>query len=211
MLRGFLAVIFGPIFLIGSSVLLFWNDGRAVQTARSLAEGRGLVVEATASAIDPANDGKLIHVNGPVEAKAPVRDPQFGVSATGLRLMRNVEMYQWKEESSSGRSSGESREYEYVRVWNSTRIDSSHFRRQEGHENPDMRFSRASFAATDAALGAFIAPTIIAIAWFWYRPLVSAVVVLLGLALAYAFKTLASRKAAQAVPADALVRPQMPS
>jgi hypothetical protein len=42
-------VLFGLILLLGSSVLLFWNEGRAVQTVRSLVEGRTLVVD-----VDPA-------------------------------------------------------------------------------------------------------------------------------------------------------------
>src|SRR5262249_31928200 len=46
------------------------------------------------------------------------------------------------------------------------------------------------------ALTAVIAPLVIAIAWFWYRPLVSAVVLAIGLVLAYGFKRLASQRAA---------------
>lgn len=155
MLRGVLAILFGPLFIIGSSVLLFWNEGRAVQTAHSLAEGRDLVIGVLTSSVDGTNEGKLIHVSGDVEAKLPLRDPQFTVSASGLKLVRNVEMYQWKEQSAN-RSSGDAHDsYDYVRVWNGSRIDSSHFRRKEGHENPEMRFTKASFTASDAALGAF--------------------------------------------------------
>jgi hypothetical protein len=38
--KSIAAVLFGLVLLAGSSVLLFWNEGRAVQTERSLAEGR---------------------------------------------------------------------------------------------------------------------------------------------------------------------------
>lgn len=155
MLRGIIGFLLGPVFILGSSVLLFWNEGRAVQTERSLAEGRALVVDVTPAKVDPALDGKLIHVGGDVTAKAPLRDPQFNVGGTGLKLVRNVEMYQWKEESSRGSSSDSRDRYDYVRVWNASRIDSSHFRNKENHENPEMRFSRASFTAKDATLGAF--------------------------------------------------------
>ena len=41
--------LFDIIFIIGSIILLFWNEGRAVQTARSLSEG-GKVVVGAASA-----------------------------------------------------------------------------------------------------------------------------------------------------------------
>ena len=49
--------------------------------------------------VDLANDGKLVHVSGDLKAGAPLADPDFAVSATALRLVRVVEMYQWKEES----------------------------------------------------------------------------------------------------------------
>ena len=45
-------------------------------------------------------------------------------------------------------------------------------------------------------LTAIVAPVVIAVAWFWYRPLVSAVVLAIGLVLAYGFKRWASQRAA---------------
>ena len=101
--KSIVAVLFGLILLVGSSVLLFWNEGRAVQTERSLAEGRGLVVTIEPARVDPANEGKLVHVNGEVKAVAPLRDPEFRVAVTALRLIRTVEMYQWKEEEHTQR------------------------------------------------------------------------------------------------------------
>ena len=54
-------------------------------------------------------------------------------------------------------------------------------------------------------LTAIVAPVVIAVAWFWYRPLVSVVVLAIGLALAYGFKSWASQRAAarKAQPAPA--------
>ena len=90
---SFMAVLFGLVMLVGSCVLLFWNESRAVQTARSLAEGRSLVIDIESGRVDSANEGKLVHLNGDVTAVAHLRDPEFGVAATGLRLVRSVEMY----------------------------------------------------------------------------------------------------------------------
>jgi hypothetical protein len=50
---------------------------------------------------------------------------------------------------------------------------------------------------------AVVAPIIIAIAWFWYRPLVSAGVLVVGFAVAYGIRTLAARRHARAAPAPA--------
>jgi hypothetical protein len=154
-------VLFGLFLLIGSSVLLFWNEGRAVQTERSLAEGRTLVVDVDAARVDPGNEGKVVHVGGDVKAGATLRDAEFGVSANGLRLVRTVEMYQWKEESHSethktlGGGEDTVTTYTYHLTWSGNPIDSSRFRRPDGHGNPPMRYRDASVTARDATLGAF--------------------------------------------------------
>ncbi len=122
-------VLFGLVLVVGSCIFLFWNEGRAVQTQRSLTEGASLVVPADPSRVDPANDGKLVHLSGDLKPGAPLTDPDFTVSATALRLARTVEMYQWKEESKSEtrKNTGGSEEtvttYEYVRTWSETRIE----------------------------------------------------------------------------------------
>ena len=92
-------VLFGLVLIVGSCVFLFWNEGRAVQTQRSLTEGASLVVPIDPARVDPANDGKLVHVSGDLKPGAPLADPDFAVSASALRLVRIVEMYQWKEET----------------------------------------------------------------------------------------------------------------
>jgi flagellar biogenesis protein FliO len=154
-------VLFGLILIVGSCVFLFWNEGRAVQTERSLTEGASLVVSADPARVDPANDGKLVHLSGDLKPGAPLADPDFMVSATALRLVRIVEMYQWKEESKSEtrKNFGGSEEtvttYEYHRVWSESRNDSSRFKRPEGHVNPQMAYRAASYASRDATLGAF--------------------------------------------------------
>lgn len=154
-------VVFGLVLIGGSAVFLFWNEGRAVQTQRSLTEGASVVVSVDPARVDSANDGKLIHVTGDLKAGAPLADPDFTVSATALRLVRTVEMFQWKEESKSEtrRNVGGSEEtvttYEYVRTWSDTRYDSSRFKRPEGHVNPQMRYRGASYSSRDATLGAF--------------------------------------------------------
>jgi hypothetical protein len=154
-------VLFGIVLVIGSCIFLFWNEGRAVQTARSLTEGAGVVVTVDPAKVDPANEGKLVHVNGDLNATTPLADPDFGVSAQGLRLLRDVEMYQWKEESKSEtrKTLGGGEEtvttYTYVRTWSDSRIDSSRFKEPSGHTNPEMRYQGTSVVARDATLGAF--------------------------------------------------------
>jgi len=154
-------VLFGLVLIVGSGIFLFWNEGRAVQTQRSLTEGASLVVSVDPARVDPANDGKLVHLSGDLKPGVPLSDPDFTVSATALRLVRTVEMYQWKEETKTEtrKNVGGSEEtvttYEYVRTWSDSRIDSSRFKRQEGHINPQMQYRGVSYSSRDATLGAF--------------------------------------------------------
>lgn len=158
---AFGGVIMGVIAILGGIILLGWNEGRAVQTERALNEGAGVVREVASDTIDPANEGELIHVSGDTSVGGPVSDSAWPVSADALRLVRNVEMYQWRETSRSetrtrlGGGEETVTTYEYDRVWSDTPQDSSSFRRPEGHQNPDFTMESASFTADNARLGAF--------------------------------------------------------
>ena len=94
-------VLFGLVALLVSVVLLFWNEGRAIHTTQGLAEGSGVVRSVSATSVDAANNGRLVHVVGDLTVAGPVADPDFGQRASGVRLLRKVEMYQWKEETQS--------------------------------------------------------------------------------------------------------------
>ena len=48
-------ILFGIVLIGLSCMLLFWNEGRAVQTTKSLNEGAGLVVDVGTGSVDPAN------------------------------------------------------------------------------------------------------------------------------------------------------------
>ena len=154
-------VLFGLVLIVAMCVLLFWNEGRAVQTARSLAEGIGLVVDVAPNTIDPAMESKLVHVSGEAKAQTPLIDPEFGVTASALKLDRKVEMYQWKQEEHSethkntGGSETTTTTYSYTRVWSDDMIDSQKFKQASGHNNPPMRYRATTLTARDATLGAF--------------------------------------------------------
>jgi hypothetical protein len=154
-------LVFGLIIFIGTVVGLFWNEGRAVTTTRSLHEGAGVMVAADASHINPANSGKFVHVTGDLKASAPLVDDTFGVSASAVRMDRIVEMYQWDEDqdtettSHAGGSQTKTTRYRYERKWSSTRIDSSRFKHSANHSNPPMRFQSKALTDENASLGAF--------------------------------------------------------
>jgi hypothetical protein len=158
-LKGML--LLGLVLVVASCIGLFWNEGRAVQTAESLAEGETLVGDIDPGRIDPANEGKLIHVTGTMKAGTAPNDTEFGVSADGLKLVRIVEMYQWQEEqkTETRKNVGGSEETvttnSYVRGWFRRPIDSSRFKVRDEHHNPAMRYRGADFMGGDVTLGAF--------------------------------------------------------
>ncbi|HWK64329.1 MAG TPA: TMEM43 family protein [Rhizobiaceae bacterium] len=154
-------VLAGVMLIAGMVWLLFWNEGRTIREARSLAEGADLVVSVDSASVDPSNEGRLIHVTGPVTTSAPLFDPIFGVRAEGIRLVRNVEMYQWKEEPISetvpkpGGGEETTTTYSYSKAWSDAPQDSSRFQVAAGHENPPMQIRGQRFQLSEAKLGAF--------------------------------------------------------
>ncbi len=154
-------LLIGLVLVPGSSALLFWNEGRAVQTAQSLAEGAGLVLPV--ERLDRANEGRLVHTAGPARITTPPRDPEFGAPPPDgtIRLVRSVEMFQWKEDQESetrnklGGGTETVTTYRYSRVWAEGRIDSARFRQPEGHQNPTPRQASRSFVAQGVTLNGY--------------------------------------------------------
>lgn len=157
-----MGVLVGLVMVPGSMVLLFWNEGRAVKDMKTLAEGRGQVVSISADAVDPAREGKLVHLGGLATTDETLTDPATGVSAQGIRLGREAEMYQWKEKKESrtrskvGGGSETETTYDYEKAWLPKLESSNDFKHAAGHENPgSMPIEGASFVAEQVTLGAF--------------------------------------------------------
>ena len=159
-------ILVGILLLLGAVALLWWNEGRAILTAKGLTEGAGLVVSVASDQIDPGNNGKLVHVSGRALTETALVDPDFPhMKAKALVLLRRVEMFQWREESQTketketGGSVVKETTYSYSRVWSSTLNDSSRFHLRNGHENPtSMPYGPLTLKASDARVGAFRLP-----------------------------------------------------
>lgn len=158
--NSFAGLLIGPLLVIGAVVLLWWNEGRAVQAIVGLKDAARQVVEADASGPSPANAKKLVHVVGPATAETPIQDPDVGIAFTGqVALARAVEMYQWKETKKEetkeelGGGTTTTTTYDYSREWSDDAIKSSEFRYPDGHQNPEMPFRSKRFSAADAKLG----------------------------------------------------------
>ncbi|HYU33683.1 MAG TPA: TMEM43 family protein [Thermoanaerobaculia bacterium] len=160
------SVLVGLALFVVAFPVLFWNEGRAVRTARSLEEGAGSVVSVPADQVNAGNEGKLVHLTGPVSTQGELTDPDFGVHAQGVKLVRHVDMYQWKqqEKSEKRKKLGGGEEtvttYTYSKDWSSEPIDSSSFQESNGHQNPGSFPVEASTEVADPVeVGAFTLST----------------------------------------------------
>lgn len=167
--NSIVGMLFGFVLLAVSVILLFWNEGRAVATAKSLREGAATVIDVPAENINSANESKLIHVTGETAVTEPLQDPIFNISEKALRLRRNIEVYVWKEkkESKSRDKIGGGKEttttYSYEKVWSPDLIKSGSFKSAEDHQNPTrLEIPKKEFVANNATLGQFrLTPQII--------------------------------------------------
>jgi Transmembrane protein 43 len=159
---SFVAVIFGIILFFASFVVLSWNEGRAVRAIGSLNSGARMVVSVPDGTVNPANQGRLVHLAGDVTVNRAAADPVFHVTAAGtIRLKRTVKMYQWEEsehsetQKNTGGSQTTTTTYTYKKVWSERPVDSSDFKHPSGHINPQMPLHSGVFNGDAVKLGAF--------------------------------------------------------
>jgi len=157
--------LFGLALLIGAIVTLFWNEGRSVATYQSLQEGLAAVVSTNAAKVDPALEGKLIHIQSKVMPNADVADPETGITgAAAIGLVRHVEMYQWVETESTktekklGGSEEEVKTYSYQKEWSDVAVASSQFKQPQEEVNPEFWLPSSTTYVDAAMLGAFNLP-----------------------------------------------------
>jgi Transmembrane protein 43 len=164
-----IGVLIGFLLVPASLILLYLNEGRAVTALVALEQGARQVVEISAGKLDATANGKLIHLSGDLTAQDPAKDTVFGVSGAGLvRLQRNVEMFQWREDKQSdshenvGGSKTTETTYIYRREWAPGPVNSNSFHHPEGHGNPQMPVGSTIFDGSGVKIGAYrLGPTIL--------------------------------------------------
>ena len=131
---SFKKILTGLLLLVVGTVLLFWNEGRTVKTAKMLKHASKECVHLPdPAAVDPSFDGKMVHVNGFATTDEVLTDSYFGVFGTAVKLIRSVEYYQWVEHSSTttkdkiGGGQETTTTYTYSKEWVSSPVNSSSF------------------------------------------------------------------------------------
>ncbi|XP_054335889.1 transmembrane protein 43 isoform X2 [Pongo pygmaeus] len=143
----------GLMAFLLSFYLIFTNEGRALKTATSLAEGLSLVVSPDSiHSVAPENEGRLVHIIGALRTSKLLSDPNYGVHLPAVKLRRHVEMYQWVETEESREYTEDEQvkketRYSYNTEWRSEIINSKNFDREIGHKNPSA-MAVESFTAT---------------------------------------------------------------
>jgi len=149
--------------------LLWYNEGVAIKTHRSLNEANDAFVKLhSATDINPDFDGRLVHASHQLSVDTPVSDSEFGLSRPSISLRRSVETFQWVEHKKTKETklqNGETRvetTYSYTREWKEGNTDSgsfqhSHGRRGEQHYNPAsiVSYRSQSWTASGVKLGLF--------------------------------------------------------
>lgn len=155
-------VLVGLVLFIAAFPVLFMNEGCAVKTARDLASLGKESISVEAAKVDPANNGKPVHMTGEAKTAETLTDEALNYSANAIHLSRSVEMYQWIEKKSSktekkvGGKEETVTTYSYEKGWSSTAIDSSTFKKPNGHQNPGaLPYEAKKLSAKEVTLGAF--------------------------------------------------------
>jgi len=111
-------VILEIILFVASFFVLYWNEGRVY-----LSQVAQKAVEIVATANNPAAEGKLVSVTGTVTSSELLGDNLYLQPGKYLAASRNVEMFAWKENSSTkkkkkvGGSETITTTYSYSKGW----------------------------------------------------------------------------------------------
>lgn len=134
-------ILFWIVLIIASILLLWWNEWRTIDVTQWLAEWEKITVDWKISPIDKSLDWKLIYINWKADTKEILEDSTFFVSENSIKLIRDVEMYQWKENKKSSSkdnlwwSETTTTTYTYEKKWSNDKISSSSFK-EAWHDNP---------------------------------------------------------------------------
>jgi hypothetical protein len=167
---AFKGIVIGIILILVSCFLLFWNEGRAVKRYKTLVEGSKIVVSVASDMVDAGHEQQLVHLTGMATSEETLTDQELGVSATSvIMLSRTSNIFQWQENSSTktekklGGGEQKTTTYTYSKVWTEQPINSSSFKKTEGHQNPaNMPFQSRQLTSRQVSVGSFfLSPSLI--------------------------------------------------
>ena len=157
----------GFLLIVLATILLWWNEGRAVKTAKMLEQANSECVDVPdVSVIDPSLEGKMIHAVAVAKTDDILSDPEFGINENAICLEREVAYYQWVEHASSttkdkvGGAQETTTTYTYSHEWVSSPINSASFKDPEYQGLNSVRINVEDNAvyATNVSFGGYQLP-----------------------------------------------------
>ena len=154
----------GFLLFIGATVLLWWNEGRAVKTAKAINETEDVCVEMdNINKVDAQFNGQVVHATGNATTNDSLVDAEFETGAVAVRLTRSVEYYQYVEEKHEethdnvGGSQDKKITYTYKETWTDSPVNSGEFK-DPSYQNKNFVYTnveaKESFAE-NVAFGAY--------------------------------------------------------
>lgn len=126
-----------------------------------LTEAGKKVISVDCHQVKEKNEGKVIHLVGDLQSNETIHEPVFDLRFRALKVVRNVEMYQWDENVSTtetvmpGGDAIKRKTYTYKKIWSEVLIDSSHFRKKKYKNPKKIKIEKESFYVNNAYVGEF--------------------------------------------------------
>jgi hypothetical protein len=168
--NSFRGILTGLLMVIIATVLIFWNENRAIKTYKAIGRAQEACVEMPdINTISPDFEGKTIHAIGVASTNEKLTDDIFGVSANALCIKRQVEYYQWVEHTKTttkekfGGATEETTTYTYSKEWVSSPQASADFK-DPNYQNRNFIYQRIDekeIVAENVNFGAYKLPSFI--------------------------------------------------
>lgn len=161
-------IIIGLLMFIGGTILLWWNEGNSVKTAKAIKEAQSVAVSIEdINTVNPEFEGKLAYATGTALTLDTLRDENFGVKSNAIKLIRNVEYYQWVEHSKTekkekvGGATETVTTYTYDKEWVNEPIKSSDYHDPEYQSSNTVlvTLEDVNQTAENVTFGAYTLPT----------------------------------------------------
>ena len=166
---SFNGILFGFVLFIGATILLWWNEGRAVKTDKMLNEAEKVCVDVEdVSKLDSELEGQMIHATADALTSDTLRFSDFGVNVNAIALSKSPMYYQWVEHKHEERHDkvGGSEEivttYTYSKEWVNSPTNSGMFEDPSYHgifNKPVLMTDRETVYAEDVRFGAYRLPS----------------------------------------------------
>lgn len=160
----------GLILIIVGTILIFWNENRAIKTYKAIGRAQDACVEMPdINTMSPDFEGKTVHAIGVASTNEQLTDDIFGVAANALAIKREVEYYQWVEHTKTttkekiGGATEETTTYTYEKEWVSSPQASAEFK-DPNYRNRNFIYQRVDekdIVAENVSFGAYKLPPFI--------------------------------------------------